>query len=237
MKFTIFITITNFIIWSLLGFYYIVLNPYDEIYSLTIPAVLFTILFLVATRKAYLLGMNTVRARNIFFIGIGLLLLAIGFFLFQSKFPNYIIYPLLYIGHLSLVSAVVYMFINLLKHGYGLTFDEILQVFVISMILIIVGYWVLMKDYKFDERFFYNLILIILGYIIVIFAIINLRIYWGSDLGIRWLLGSISAIMFFISDVIFVLYLSNNKPEFIYSASLLWGLAAILLCFVFSLPD
>jgi len=76
------------------------------------------------------------------------------------------------------------MFINLLKLGYSLTFDEILQVFVISIILIIVGYWVLINNYKFDERFFYNLILIILGYILVIFAIANLRIYWGSDIGI-----------------------------------------------------
>jgi len=238
MNFTIFITITNFIIWFLLGFYYVVLNPYDEIYSLTIPAVLFVIFFLVSTRRAFfVIGINTARGRLTFLLGLGGLLLAIGFFLFQFKFPNYIVYPLLYIGHLSLASAVVYMFIELLRGGYSLTLGESLQVLAIFIILIIVGYSLLINNYKFDERFFYNLILIILGYILAIFAIIDLRIFWGSELGKRWIVGSISGIIFLIADIFFVVYLSNNKPEFMFSASLLWGLTGIFMSFIFSLPD
>lgn len=238
MKFAIFTTIINILIWILLGIYYVFYYPYDKIHALTIPAVLFVIFFLVSTRRAFsVIGMNTTRGRMTFFLGLGGLLLAIGFWLFQFNFKDFIVYPLLYIGHLSFAGAVVYMFIELTKRGYGLSISEGLQVLVIFILLIVIGYSLLVNNYKFDEKFIYNLVLIVLGYILSIFAIIDLRIFWGSDLSKRWIVGSLSGILFLLADIFFVVYLSNSKPEFIYSASLLWGLCGIFMSFIFSLPD
>ncbi|MCS7245326.1 MAG: hypothetical protein N2504_02690 [candidate division WOR-3 bacterium] len=238
MNFTIFVIIISILIWFMLGFYYLFLNPYNEIYSLTIPSVLFTIFFLVSVRRAFItIGINTARGKLTLLLGIGGFLLAIGFFLFQFEAKDYIVYPLLYIGHLSLVSSVVYMFITLLRSGYSLTLEESLQVIGIFIILLIVGYSLLVNNYKFDERFIYNLVLIILGYILAIFAIIDLRIFWGSDLGKRWIVGSISGIIFLLADIFFVVYLSNGRPEFIHASSLLWGISGILMNSIFSLPD
>lgn len=238
MNFTIFIVVSSILTWLILGFYYLFLNPYGEIYSLTIPAVLFIIFFLVSVRRAFItIGINTARGKLTLLLGIGGFLLAIGFFLFQFKVKDYIVYPLLYIGHLSLALAVVYMFLTLLKSGYSLNLEEALQVLGIFLILLIVGYSLLVNNYKFDERFIYNLVLIILGYILAIFAIIDLRIFWGSDLGKRWMIGSISGIIFLIADIFFVVYLSNGRSEFIYASSLLWGISGILMSSIFSLPD
>ncbi len=238
MRFTIFITIMNILIWLLLSIYYLFFHSYESLNSLTIPTILFIIFFIVSTRRAFVvIGINTARGRLTFLLGLGGLLLAIGFFLIQFKAKDYIVYPLLYIGHLSLASSVVYMFVELTKRGYGLDFSETLQVLGIFVLLFIVGYSLLVNNVKIDNKFIYNVVLIVLGYILATFAIIDLRIFWGSDLGRRWIIGSIAGIIFLIADIFFVVYLSNPKVEFIYTASLLWGLSGILMSGIFSLPD
>jgi len=238
MNFTFFITLLNITIWVVLGIYYLFFNPYSPIYSISIPAFLFVIFFIVSMRRAFItIGIRTARGKLTFLLGLGGLLLAIGFFLIQFNAKNFIVYPLLYIGHLSLASAVVYMFFQLIRSGYGLTLGEALQVLGIFILLLVIGYSLLINNYKFDEKFYYNLILIILGYILAIFAIIDLRIFWGSDLGKRWIIGSIAGIIFLLADIFFVVYLSNENFFYIYSASLLWGLSGILMSGIFSLPD
>ncbi|MEO0202689.1 MAG: hypothetical protein ABIL37_03075 [candidate division WOR-3 bacterium] len=238
MNFAFFITILNILIWILLGIYYVFISKYNPIYSLTIPGVLFVVFFIVSMRRAFfVIGINTARGILTFLLGLGGLLLAFGFFFFQFKFKDYIVYPLLYIGHLSLAASVVYMFVELVRKGYGLSLGEAFQVLAIFLLLFIVGYSLIVNNYIFDERFFYNIILVILGYVLAIFAIIDLRIFWGSDLGKRWMIGSFSGILFLLADIFFVVYLSNLKVEFIYSASLLWGICGILMSFIFSLPD
>jgi len=238
MNFTLFITLLNIIIWIVLGIYYIFLHSYNPVHSLSIPAIIFIIFFIVSMRRAFVtIGIESARGKLTFLLGLGGLLLAIGFFLIQFNAKDFIVYPLLYIGHLSLASAVVYMFITLIRTGYGLTFAETLQVLGIIILVIVAGYSLLINNYKFDEKFYYNLILIILGYILAIFAIIDLRIFWGSDLGKRWVIGSIAGIVFLLADIFFVVYLSNGNSLYIYFASLLWGLSGILMSGIFSLPD
>ncbi len=206
-------------------FAYFAMN--DPIKVIYVSAFSFYIFSIVAWRKAISLGLENVRARLIAFLGTGGFLIALGF-----TFQGTLAHVFSVVGYTLLIVGILMMFINLYRMGYTLEISEWIQV--ISVFLLVLGISLYLGlNYGFSP---YGWLLTILSLAVIFLSSSVLRIFWGSDLGRRWMLGVTSAFIFGIATVLLASYMSSELLAFYIVSNALYVLSGLLMSILYSLP-
>ncbi len=220
------VLISLYIAFIAMGFvYYAIYNPAGLPH---ISALSFFVFGIIAWRKALSLGWQNVRAKLIAFLGTGGFFISFGFMLSGD------ISTILFLtGYAFLIIGVILMLINLLKMGYSLEMAEWLQVTIINAVValfaIYMGYINGISPFGW--------IMTGISLLLIFIASIVLRIFWGSDLGIRWTIGVIAAILLAIATVTMSSYNSTQEIVYLVIAHGFYTLSGMLMGLLYTLQD
>ena len=220
------VLISLYIAFIAMGFvYYAIYNPTELPY---ISAFSFFVFGIIAWRKALSLGWQNVRAKLIAFLGTGGLILSAGFMLSGSLST-----VLFLIGYAFLIIGVILMLLNLLKMGYSLELMEWLQVIIINAVIILFAIYM---GYINGISLF-GWIMTGISLLLIFIASIVLRIFWGSDLGIRWTIGVIAAILLAIATVTMSSFNSTREIVYFIISHGFYTVSGMMMGILYTLED
>ncbi len=209
------------------------IRPENSMLFLIVPALTYFVVILTALRKGiYELGLDNVRGRFMVFFALGTLMVSLSFLAFSYR-VNLITYILLYIGHLVVTLSVIYTFMSFVRMGYRPDPSDWFFGTAIFAILLVGGYSLILSNTQSVSPL--SLVIVIIGYVLFFFTVMVAIIYWGSDLGRRWLLGVIAGFTFATADVFLVIFLNNPYEPFIHASSILFGISGVVMSIIFSL--
>ncbi len=193
-----------------------------------VSALSFFIFGLVAWRKAISLKLETARAKLIAFLGTGGLFISAGF-LTQGSLSHI----LNIIGYIFLIVGVVFMFINLYGMGYNLDPMEWIQVLIVFAVLSAVAVYMGLNN----EISTLGWILTGLSLFLILIASAVLRIFWGSDLGMRWTIGVFAGILLAIATVSYASFMSTGNIVYSLVAHFFYTSSGVMMAILYMLPD
>ncbi len=193
-----------------------------------VSALSFLIFALVAWRKAISLKLETARAKLIAFLGTGGLFITAGFLTHGSL--SHIVNI---IGYIFLIIGVVFMFINLYSMGYSLELMEWIQVLIVFAFLSAIAIYMGINN----QISLLGWILTGLSLFLILVASAVLRVFWGSDLGMRWTIGVLAGILLAIATVSYASFMSTNNLTYSLVAHFFYSSSGALMAMLYMLPD
>ncbi len=215
---------------------YFLLNPVDPIYHLLLPSSLFLIAHLVgASVSTFRVGLLSLRGKLFFGMASGYVFFAIGVFVYLFFRSELIFYISFYIATLFMIAYVLYEAFEYTKRGLTLDLSDIMQIITISAFLTVLIIIIVLYTYSFDKRIYFNAILILLGFLLIIFILPAVLMHWGGIMGFEWLAIAIGSFILLVSNILFTAYLSNSNVIFLKIASYGWGIVGLggIAAFVF----
>ncbi len=193
-----------------------------------VSAVSFFIFGLVAWRKAISLKLETARAKLIAFLGTGGLFISAGFLTHGS-----LSHILNIVGYVFLIIGVVFMLINLQRMGYSLEPAEWIQVLIVFAFLSAVAIYMGLGNGISPLGW----ALTGLSLFLILVASAVLRIFWGSDLGMRWTIGVFAGILLAIATVSYASYMSTGNIVYSLVAHFFYTSSGVMMAILYMLPD
>ena len=140
---------------------------------------------------------------------------------------------LFFVGYVFLIIGVILMLTNLLKMGYGLEPKEWLQVVAINGIVIILTIYL---GYA-NGISTYGWVMTGISLLLIFIASIVLRIFWGSDMGKRWMIGILAAILLAIATVTMSSYAPTNNMAYFMLSHVLYSISGMLMGILYTMRD
>ncbi len=184
-------------------------------------SLLVAVLSASSINKAIEVGLDTVRGRFFFLMGIGFIVVFVGELLrfMQVSLETYSwiigISRILISASVAMVTLKVVAFMNLLKW---------IVFFVVFLLAFIMTKEIFLQAIRKPNLF----ILTIFSPALVMLSTINMLSYWGSDMGKRWMIGALATYTVIFGDIFFAKDMLTD-PQFFYWHNIFWVLGYTLV--------
>jgi hypothetical protein len=185
--------------------------------------------------KAIHLGAGTLRGRFHIILGTGGAIFTAGIFAGLLGGENLLLFGLHDLGRVILIFSVIMMLVGLAKQGYTLSTVEWIQVVLVFLVLAGAGLWLFYGLYSGATSAMS--ILVYLSLIMLLFTISVVRVYLGSNLGMRWTLGAVSVLFITLGDMAMAYQTMSQIEGWTIVQYLSWSMLAVIMGIISSMWD
>lgn len=213
---------------------FMLLALYDPLWRWGVGLAMF--FFSMATYlKAVHLGAGTLRGKFHVILGTASFLFAVSIAVGLASDNQSLVYGIHSFTRLIFIISVLMMLIGLFKQGYSLSAMEWVQVLLVFAVLAGLGLGLFYGLYS--GATLHMSILVYLSLLILLLTLAVVRVYLGSNLGIRWTLGAVSVLFITLGDMAMAYQGMSGIEWWTVVQYVSWIILAIIMGWISSLWD
>lgn len=181
-----------------------------------------------ALAKGVYLGLDNLRGKFHIILGSGAIALTAAITMTLVSSTPGLVFGLHYLARFIFIVSVAMMLLGLIKQGYSLSTFEWIQMLVVFAILAGIGLWLFYGLYAGATLLMS--ILVYASLFIMLETLLVVRIYLGSNLGIRWTLGAVSVLCITLGDMAMAYATTSDLPAWEIVQYLGWCSISFIMC-------